>query len=340
MNYRGSYRHLLKNSKAAMVAAIEIYNKPSFSYRDECFVILLLNAWELILKAVLSKQKLSVFYPKKRKEPYRTLSWRDAITRAESYFPKELSPLPVRRNLDLLSTYRDNAVHFYNADEFGVLIYALAQTSVINYKDLLATFFKINLENEISWQLLPIGLKPPVDAIQYISKKRGEIGKGSPAVNQFLTELAAATAEISDAGLDTGRLLTVFSVSLQSTKKIDKADVIVGVQKVEVGQGPLVVTRTADPNITHPLRQKDVVASVRQVNGTAVTSHVFTAVAWKYDIKNQPRYCWRATGGVLTRYSNDTVTFIKQLSADAIKKACIDYRKHLHERSRSTSRKK
>jgi len=206
MNYRGSYRHLLKNSKAAMIAAIEIYNKPSFSYRDECFVILLLNAWELILKAVLSKQKQSVFYPKKRKEPYRTLSWRDAITRAEAHFPKELPPLPVRRNLDLLSTYRDNAVHFYNASEFGLLIYALAQTSVINFKDLLSKFFDINLDYEISWQLLPIGLKPPVDAIQYIAQKRAEPGKGSPAVRQFLTELATATAEVTDAGLDTGRL--------------------------------------------------------------------------------------------------------------------------------------
>jgi hypothetical protein len=54
MNYRGSYRHLLRNGKAALLAAIEIYNKPRFEYRDECFVILLLNAWELALKALLS----------------------------------------------------------------------------------------------------------------------------------------------------------------------------------------------------------------------------------------------------------------------------------------------
>ena len=40
MNYRGSYRKLLENSKAAMMAAIEIYNKPAFKYRDECVVIL------------------------------------------------------------------------------------------------------------------------------------------------------------------------------------------------------------------------------------------------------------------------------------------------------------
>ena len=65
MNYRGSYRKLLGNSKAAMMAAIEIYNKPTFAYRDECAVILLLNAWELFLKAILSKNAKSVFYPKR-----------------------------------------------------------------------------------------------------------------------------------------------------------------------------------------------------------------------------------------------------------------------------------
>ena len=57
MNYRGSYKKLLGNSRAALVAAIEIYNKPMFEYRDECTVILLLNAWELLTKAILSKEQ-------------------------------------------------------------------------------------------------------------------------------------------------------------------------------------------------------------------------------------------------------------------------------------------
>ena len=34
-----------------MVAAIDVYNKPDFSYREETFSILALNAWELLLKA-------------------------------------------------------------------------------------------------------------------------------------------------------------------------------------------------------------------------------------------------------------------------------------------------
>jgi len=44
----GQYRKLRANSKAALIGAIEIYNKPRFEYRDEVFVILLLNAWELL----------------------------------------------------------------------------------------------------------------------------------------------------------------------------------------------------------------------------------------------------------------------------------------------------
>ena len=34
-----------------MVAAIEIYNKPGFPYRNESFTILAINGWELLLKA-------------------------------------------------------------------------------------------------------------------------------------------------------------------------------------------------------------------------------------------------------------------------------------------------
>jgi hypothetical protein len=85
MNYSGSYRHLLQNAQAAMLAAIEIYNKPRFAYRDECFSILLLNAWELILKALISKNRKSIYYPKKRTEAYKTLSCRDAFASVEKY---------------------------------------------------------------------------------------------------------------------------------------------------------------------------------------------------------------------------------------------------------------
>ncbi|MBW2083562.1 MAG: DUF3644 domain-containing protein [Deltaproteobacteria bacterium] len=332
MNYRGSYRKLLGNAKAAMVAAIEIYNKPYFSYRDECVVILLLNAWELLLKAILSKNGQSVFYRKKRKQPYRTLSWQDAFFKAERHFPNSLRPLPVKRNLELLGTYRDNSVHFYNAKDFGVLLYALAQTCIKNFRDLLDTMFKVKLENEINWHLLPLGIRPPIDIVSYISGLSSS--EPSAAVRQYISELVRVTEELKQANEDTGRLLTVFNVKLESVKKIGDADVLVGVQKGNVDSGPLAIVRPQDPNITHPLRTKDVVERVGILHGEEFTSYRFYAIARRYRLKENPHYCWEAKEGVLTRYSNDTVAFIKRLTKADLDAALDDYRAYLRARSK------
>jgi Protein of unknown function (DUF3644) len=42
---------LSQKSVQAAIAAIEIYNKPNFSYREEAFTLLMTNAWELLIKA-------------------------------------------------------------------------------------------------------------------------------------------------------------------------------------------------------------------------------------------------------------------------------------------------
>lgn len=330
MNYRGSYRKLLGNAKAAAMAAIEIYNKPAFRYRDECMAILLLNAWELLLKAILSNKGESVFYRKKRKEPYRTLSWRDAFVHAEKYFPESIRPLPVRKNLDLLGAYRDNCVHFYNARDFSILIYALAQTSIKNFRDLLMEVLGVALENEISWQLLPIGIRPPVDVVSYISSAPS--GTSSSAVRQFIAELAHASEDLKNANEDTGRLLTVFNVKLESVKKIGDADVVIGVEKAEGASGPLAIIRTQDPNITHPLRQKDIIAKIGMLHGKPFTAHTFQSIAWKHALKTSPQYCWKAKEGLLTCYSNDVLIFIQRLTEADIAAALTDYRLYLRSR--------
>jgi Domain of unknown function (DUF3644)/EC042_2821-like Restriction Endonuclease-like domain len=336
MNYKGSYKKLLGNAKAAIMAAIEIYNKPAFKYRDECVVILLINAWELILKALLSKNGQSIYYIKKRHESYRTLSLQSAFGKAETFFPKSIQALPVRRNLELLGTFRDNAVHFYNADGFGLLIYVLSQTCIKNFRDLLYDEFDVRLEDEINWQMMPLGIKSPIDVISYISPKGSLKEKQGKAVRQFLSELARATEEVKSSGKDTGRLLTVFNVKLESVKKIGDADVVVGVEKAEEATGPLAIVKTQDPNITHPLRQKDIVGTkekaglIGNLHGiTFSAAYVFQALVWKYGLKKKQEYCWEAREGVLTKYSYDIVAWIKKLTKADIEGAIKDYRAHI-----------
>jgi hypothetical protein len=321
MNYRGSYRRLVANSKSAMVGAIEIYNKPRFDYRDEVFVLLLINAFELLLKAIVSKGNKSIFEKKKRNQPYRTINWRTAMTRAVSTaaWPTPIPYRAVEENLELLSVYRDNAVHFYNAPGFGVVIYSLAQTSIVNYRDILRAVFGQELADEINWQLMPLGVHPPVDPVAYLGGPRHG-GKTSTAVDQYLKAIQQATKELEAEGVDTGRLLTLFDVTLQSTKKIEKADIVVGVGAAPTA-APVIVTRKMDPNVTHPYRQKDVLEKLATSHDGRITSWVFQALARHYDLRANDTMCWREDTVSLVKWSPEVVTFVKNLSAKDIERA-------------------
>jgi hypothetical protein len=123
MNLRGSYRALRDNSKSAMIASIEIYNKPNFQYRDETFIILFLNSWELLFKAIISKNKKSIYYKKEKGKPYKTYSLNESMKKSKDLFPDEISLEAVSTNINILKIYRDNAVHFYNHKELNPIIY-------------------------------------------------------------------------------------------------------------------------------------------------------------------------------------------------------------------------
>ena len=56
MKVNKTYRGLLDKPIASMLSAIEVYNKPNFQYREETFAILAVNAWELLLKAIILRQ--------------------------------------------------------------------------------------------------------------------------------------------------------------------------------------------------------------------------------------------------------------------------------------------
>lgn len=328
MNLKGSYRALLNNSKAAMLAAIEIYNKPQIEYRDECFTILLVNSWELLLKAILSKNKQRIFYPKNRNEPYRTLSVKDALLKSKQFFPADISYEPVAQNINMLVTYRNNAIHFYNQKGFGVIIYGLAQTSIINFRDLMSSIFNLDIADEMSISLLPLSFGPQPDPIEFIQNAKLDHPKNK-AVAQFLREISQTTRELEAQKLDTTRFLTVFTVLLKSVKKVSSADVIVAVKGSQDYADPLIIERLVDPNISHPMRQKEVLAKVgSKLGGIKFTSYTFQGIVWKYNIKNKPHLYWRSDTGELTRYSAEIPSFLKKLTRNEIETALRDYKKY------------
>ncbi|WFS11945.1 DUF3644 domain-containing protein [Rhodococcus aetherivorans] len=158
-----SIRRLVDNSLAAMLAALEVYNKPQMTYRDEVTVMLIVNAWELALKATLRQKNLSIFYRKKRGEKYRSVTLDDALGKvtAHNLWPAPIDGLAVTANVKALAEYRDRAIHLYNAQGLGAVIYPFLQQNVLNYRDFILARFKKDLADSMTWQLLPLGATAP-----------------------------------------------------------------------------------------------------------------------------------------------------------------------------------
>lgn len=323
-----SYRHLRDNARAAMLASIEIYNKPQIAYRDECFVILLVNAWELLFKALLAKNKRVIYYAKKRNEPYRTFSLQDAMYASEHLLPTTIQYQPVKDNIEMLLAYRNNAIHFYNQAGFPVLVYGLAQTSIINFRDVMLGVFGVDIAHEMTMSLLPLGFGPQPDPVEFL-KTRSAGSKKSKAVAQFVAELVQITNDLETANLDAGRFLTVFSVQLQSVKKVASADIVVGLagnSPVQDANNPLIIERRVDPNISHPLKRKDALVHIgNNLNGHRFTSHTFDALIWKNKFKEKPHLCWQSSDGAMTKYSSEVVSLLRQFKIDEIDVAVKEY---------------
>jgi hypothetical protein len=128
------HQRFVDKSAAAITAAVEVYNKPAFPYREETFAILALNAWELLLKAKVLKDannapsSLRIYETRqtktgaKSKKKYvkynragnpQTISLQACITKLETTTAKV--PPEVKANLDALTAIRDNSVHYVTA---------------------------------------------------------------------------------------------------------------------------------------------------------------------------------------------------------------------------------
>ncbi len=169
-------RTLLDKSLGAVLSAMEIYNKPDFYYREETFSILMVNAWELLLKArllQLSNNKMAsiVKYEKRQnadgstsEKLYRSYS-RSGNVKTVSLFVAydliineygdKLDNL-VRKNLEALIEIRDNSVHFLNKEfELKRKIFEIGTASLKNYLNLVIKWFGIDL-SKYNFFLMPM----------------------------------------------------------------------------------------------------------------------------------------------------------------------------------------
>lgn len=165
---------LLDKSIAAMISAIEIYNKPDFLYRGEIFSILAINSWELLFKAKHLKdnhnkmRSLYVTEVVRNKDGSKSKRRRIKLTRSKNPFTHSIDFIAekliasgkldraVWDNITALIELRDSAIHFYNySTKFNVRIQEIGTASLKNYVLLYKKWFARDL-SAYNFYLMPL----------------------------------------------------------------------------------------------------------------------------------------------------------------------------------------
>ena len=124
---------LLDASLAALFAGIEIHNKPNISYRYPTATILIINAWELVLKAY-------IYQHIGRKRIYEddgkhTITLKKALGLVCDHInatEKNKKFMAISENIFQLNEYRCANVHFVNG-ALDPIVFMLLAKAVINY---------------------------------------------------------------------------------------------------------------------------------------------------------------------------------------------------------------
>lgn len=220
MKRRSPIAHtLIKNSKSAMMAAIEIHNKPNISFRYETVIILIINAWELVLKAYIHKYLKNV---KLFNSDGKTKPLPECISCVFSNLNKTY--LPTKNNIELLYDYRNEIAHFYSG-YLDPLIFLLVRKNIIFFIEFIKKFFNQDLTKETSLLLLPIGFKQPYSPLEYfVDNSKNE--NHPKIIKQFLEKIIKVTQEMHKKSIEDS-IITDYTIGLINEKRIKNADIIV-----------------------------------------------------------------------------------------------------------------
>ena len=197
--------NLIKNSISAYFGAVEIHNKPNISYRYETTTLLLMNAWELILKAYVKK------YVKKQ-----SIYTKDGHT--------------MKQNLLCIENYRNNIVHYYN-EQLEPYIFMLTAKAALNYVDFLKKYFSKDILAEDGLFILPLGFKLPFRPEDFLTKKAAQY-VSSPESRAFIESMVHVISDLNAQGVE-DTIVVGFDIYLENVKRLKNSDLLVAITSAE-----------------------------------------------------------------------------------------------------------
>lgn len=193
---------------SALLAAVEIYNKPSFAHREQSFAILTANAWEILAKARVIQQNneriQSIYRAKDRRNRYPRGDYEDILTiRIEQALSKASIPPNIYSNVAGIIKIRNSMVHLgVLKPQTSMQILSFGTASVQNFITLYANWFR---ETVSIPYLLPVGFT-------------GEANFSSANAPKKQRELISELTELANSPADSD---SVYSVSIQVSVRLN-----------------------------------------------------------------------------------------------------------------------
>jgi len=203
---------LLENSKAAILAAIEIHNKPIFSYRYEVCVL---------LKAYINNylSHVNLFEKDGTTKPFK-----ECLSCIGSSLGNDFKI--IKSSIEALYEYRNGIAHFY-PQTLTPILYSILRPNIIFYADFAKKFFQVDLSKEVNLALLPISFQKPFSPVDFLTNK-STIENESQEVKNFIESLINSVKSLHEDGIEDS-ILVEYRMHLSNETRIKNADIIAGI---------------------------------------------------------------------------------------------------------------
>ena len=260
---------MIDKSLSAMMSAIEIYNKPDFKYREEAFVVLAVNAWELLFKA-----KILVDNKNKQRS---IQAFRDGELKRTRYGnPMTIDVFAAMRKIDLDAAFheninalvemRDTATHYVHTSEIKYIIFSLGIAMLKNYQKLILKWFGRSLK-EYNLFIMPLAFMHDFKSIETLDE-----GKSRSVASNIIRSVNSAYKNI----IHSGEFEFVCEIKAELTKtKLAKGetDVTVRIDPTDPN-ARLALTINKSKLDQYPLSYRELVAKVQKAKPQVRNTHI------------------------------------------------------------------
>ena len=275
-------QRLVSRSVEAMALAIEIANKVMIHHRTEAFLFLLINSWELLLKAEIIQKNGAIDKIFRDSDKSRTIEFIGCL---KQNYPNDKDP--ERLGLHRLYDWRNEAAHLF-LDFIPGQVMLLAQSAVFNYERRLRAAFNRSLSDFVpnGMLFLIVEFNP-----EYFNLDKVILNKKLPKTSlEFIKKWKDAIEqdlkEIPDGYKNQYFIKVDYDIHLKNNPNKSDEVWMLG------NEGAIIqIVKSGDSDREYPYLTKQVIPEINKRFNSKLTTADLYAINDSYKIKQNHSFC-------------------------------------------------